>query len=376
MVSLTALPEDTEPSPPRDQPSYVLYGGAHRFDRETPDKMRHLARKWLKDYPWLQETARKKVEQRLGQPLEDFRIDFEDGYGRRSDEEEDAHASAVAVDLPATQDCNRIGVRLKPITRRWAARAVRTLHLVTAHCTVWPRGFCVTLPKVEETAQLGWFLQELLPLEGSRGPLALEIMVESPRGLQNVQALVAAAGPRCRGVHFGPFDFLASCGVTQGELMHPLNVAARCELLFRLSDSGLELADGPTTTLPLPPHRNPQPAQMMENHKAVRAAWDKHRDDVLASRSNGYLQSWLLHPSQLVSHSAALFSDLDPQLEPALSRLAAYWQQRGQARASGGDFDDRATARQWTLLVARALASGLISEPEILARLPQNWREV
>jgi citrate lyase beta subunit len=376
VVSLTDLPADSETGPASEQPTYVLYGGAHRFSRDTPDKMRHLARKWLKDYPWLQESVRKKVEQRLGLALEDFRIDFEDGYGRRSDEEEDAHAAAVGLDLPATQDCKRLGVRIKPLTRGWANRALRTLHLVTAHCTVWPRGFCVTVPKVEEVAQIDWLLAELAELEGNRGPLPLELMVESPRGLRNIEALVAAAAGRCRGVHFGPYDFLASCGVSQGELTHPLNAAARTQLLFRLAGSGVELADGPTTTLPLPPHREPQPGDVMHNHKAVRAAWDKHRDDVLASRRHGFPQSWLLHPAQLISHSAALFADLEPQLESALSRLSAYWQQHGQARATGGDFDDRATARQWTLLLNAAVVSGLISEHEILARLPHNWREV
>lgn len=358
------------------QPSYVLYGGAHRFRGDTPDKMRQLARQWLKEYPWLGETARKKVESRLAQPLEDFRIDFEDGYGRRPFEEEDAHAEAVAADLPQALDCKRIGIRIKPLTREWAGRALRTLHQVLGPLRVWPPGFCITLPKLEEAEQVRWLLGELQPLEGPRGPLPLELMIESPRGLRNVRAIVEAAGKRCRGVHFGPFDFLGSCGIAEGELHHPLNVNARSQLLFSIGGEGYELADGPTKLLPLPPHRPPQPNQVVENHKAVRLAWEKHRDDVLASRNQGYPQSWLLHPSQLVSHSAALLAELDRQLEPALQRLTEYWRDRGQARATAGKFDDRATARQWTALLFHALNSGLLNESEILARLPVNWRDI
>jgi hypothetical protein len=88
------------------------------------------------------------------------------------------------------------------------------------------------------------------------------------------------------------------------------------------------------------------------------------------------MQSWLLHPSQLISHSAALLQEFETQLPAALKRLRAYHQSHGQAVATGADFDDRATARQWTLLVARAVDSGLWSEADVLEYLPAAWREI
>lgn len=374
MIKLEHLPG--EDPLPQWQPAYVLYGGAQLFSADTHDKMISLARRWLKEYAWLGDTARRRVEKRLAQPLDDIRIDFEDGYGRRPDEEEDAHALQVQQALPQVHEPRRCGIRVKPITRRFAQRAVRTLEIALQGLTVWPRGFCITLPKLEHPAQVRFIIQELERIEDGRPPLPLELMIESPAGLRRVPDLLQIAGKRARGVHFGPFDFLASCGIGQGDLLHPVNRAARAQLLLAVSGSGVELADGPTTLLPLPPHKQPSATQLSENQKAVRNAWEFHRDQVLATREQGYFQSWLLHPAQLVSHAAALIQEHEKTLPGALERLIAYWKGRGQARASGGDFDDRATARQWTRLVEQGLELGLIEDSAIAAQLPSNWQQV
>lgn len=375
MFSFEQLPRD-DSVPATWQPAYVLYGGAQLFSPETHDKMLALARKWLKEYAWLNDTARKRVEKRLAQPLDDLRIDFEDGYGRRSDEEEDAHALKVQEALPQVHEPRRCGIRIKPVTRRFAGRGIRTLEIALQKLTVWPRGFCVTLPKLEDPAQIHYVIQELERIENGRSPLPLELMIESPAGLRRVHELVEAAGGRARGVHFGPFDFLASCGIGNGDLLHPVNRQARAQLLLSLSGTGVELSDGPTTLLPLPPHRQPSGPQIAENQKSVRLAWEFHRDQVLATREQGYFQSWLLHPAQLVSHSVALLQEYEQTLPGALERLTAYWRGRGQARASGGDFDDRATARQWTRIVAQSLELGLIEESSLRNSLPPDWQQV
>src|ERR1043166_4744797 len=45
-------------------------------------------------------TIHARVESKLArEPVEDFRIDFEDGYGNRPDLEEDHHAGAAAAEL-------------------------------------------------------------------------------------------------------------------------------------------------------------------------------------------------------------------------------------------------------------------------------------
>lgn len=375
MVTLEQLPGD-ESAHSIWQPAYVLYGGAQLFSAETHDKMLSLARKWLKEYAWLTDSTKKRVEKRLAQPLDDLRIDFEDGYGRRSDEEEDAHALKVQQALPQVVEPRRCGIRIKPVTRRFAERGMRTLGIALQGLTVWPRGFCVTLPKLEDPAQVRFVIQELERIEKGRPPLPLELMIESPAGLRRVRELVEAAGERARGVHFGPFDFLASCGIGSGDLLHPVNRQARAQLLTAVGGGSLELADGPTTLLPLPTYKQPSGPQIAENQKSVRLAWEFHRDQVLATREQGYFQSWLLHPSQLVSHAAALLQESEKALPGALERLTAYWKGRGQARASGGDFDDRATARQWTRVVAQSVDLGLIEESGLIQFLPPDWRQV
>lgn len=363
------LPEESG-TPPGWQPSYVLYGGADRVAPGHAGKMRELALKSLNAYPWLPQTARRRVEQRLAGPLDDLRLDFEDGYGPRPDAEEDAHAMRAGRTLSELSECRRLGVRLKPITRRWAERAQRTLELVLLPLERWPEGFCITLPKLEDPAQVHWILALLNELEGDRGPLPLELMVESPAGLRRLPELLEAAGPRCRGVHFGPYDFLAACGIWQAELHHPVNGSARRRLLFELSGR-CELADGPTSELPLP-----RGATSAEQIRSVVAGWETHKADVLRSRSEGYPQSWLLHPAQLVSHAAALSSEAAAAVEPALARLETFWKQHGQAVATGASFDDRATARLWTGRLEQAVDEGWISEADVQARLPPGWRRL
>ncbi len=375
MIGLEQLPGE-ESSAHNWQPAYVLYGGAQLFSAETHDKMLALARRWLKEYAWLNDSTKKRVEKRLAQPLDDLRIDFEDGYGRRPDEEEDAHALQVQQALPQVHEPRRCGIRIKPVTRRFAQRGLRTLEIALQNLTVWPRGFCITLPKLEDPAQVRYVIQELQHIENGRPPIPLELMIESPAGLRRVHELVEAAGDRARGVHFGPFDFLASCGIGQGDLLHPVNRQARAQLLVALGGGHLELADGPTTLLPLPPHRQPSGPQIAENQKSVRLAWEFHRDQVLATREQGYFQSWLLHPAQLVSHAAALLQENEKALPGALERLSAYWKGRGQARASGGDFDDRATARQWTRIVRQSIELGVIDDSALPGDFPSDWRQV
>lgn len=375
MVSLEQLPANSAPDFPK-QPAYTLYGGAHRYKADTPLKMLALARQWLKDYPWLPDTTRRRIEQRLARGLEDFRVDFEDGLGPRTGEDEDRLAETVGQLMPQAEQVERIGIRLKPITREWAPRALRTLHLATRSWSVWPRGFRLTLPKVEHPDQVRWLSQHLEALERDRGPLELELMVESPTGLRNLPNLLQAGGNRCKAVHFGPFDFLASCGITQPELHHPLNQQARSEILMRVAGRGLELADGPTPRLPLPPHAAPKPQQVSENHQAVRAAWELHRDQVLQSRRLGYPQSWLLHPAQLVSLYAALIAESEQLAGQALDRLASYWAARGAPTSTAGAFDDRATARIWVRVLQQAIELEMIDSEAVLHRLPGHWFQV
>ena len=58
------------------------------FLRNEPEQARKE-----KKAAWLAYTIYRRVTEKLQrEPVEDFRIDFEDGYGNRPDDEEDGHA--------------------------------------------------------------------------------------------------------------------------------------------------------------------------------------------------------------------------------------------------------------------------------------------
>src|SRR5699024_6745916 len=72
------------------------------------------------------------VERKLtNEPIEDLRIDFEDGYGRRNDAEEDEHATAAAQQVAkALKEGTAppfIGIRFKCLEADLRVRGLRTL---------------------------------------------------------------------------------------------------------------------------------------------------------------------------------------------------------------------------------------------------------
>src|SRR5439155_868954 len=91
------------------------------------------------------------------EPVEDLRIDLGDGFGSRSDQEEDEAARAagaeVAAGLARRSLPSFLGIRIKPLAAQGAARAARTLELFVTSLVERSRGklpatFTVTLPKV------------------------------------------------------------------------------------------------------------------------------------------------------------------------------------------------------------------------------------
>ena len=100
----------------------------------------------------------RRVSEKLQrEPVEDFRIDFEDGYGNRPDDEEDGHAVSAATET-AEGSKNAtlppfIGIRIKPFNEELRARSFRTLDifvttLVERNNGRLPENFVVTLPKI------------------------------------------------------------------------------------------------------------------------------------------------------------------------------------------------------------------------------------
>lgn len=162
-----------------------------------------------------------------GEPVEDLRLDLEDGYGRRDDDEEDAHAAAAGSLLAAlagTEGAPFVsGVRMKSLERPTRRRGIRSLDLVLAAAGGVPPGFVVTLPKVTSLDQVRAMVVLCERLEAAHGlpagSLRFEVQVETPQavlgadGVATVAPMLHAAAGRCTGLHYGTYDYSASLGV-------------------------------------------------------------------------------------------------------------------------------------------------------------------
>jgi hypothetical protein len=390
------------------QPVHTVYGGAHLFRADTAHRLGELAGETLQAFapdghtlavalgrepgdPVMAAVYPRVVDKLDREPVEDFRIDFEDGFGIRSDAEEDAAAVAAADEVAAGMEAGIlppfIGIRIKQLSRELRARAMRTAdvfvtRLVDRTGGVIPERFHVTLPKVVSTEQAAVFADLLDHLEERLGlpehSIRSELMIEITRsifdeeGRVNVGRLVTAAGPRCVAAHFGTYDYTASCQVTAAHqgMTHPACDFARHVMQVALAGSGVWLSDGATNVMPVAPHRGDDltDRQRRENRDAVHGAWRRHFDEVRHSLYHAFYQGWDLHPAQLVTRYAAVQSFFLEGLDAAAERLANFVDQAAQATLVGDVFDDAATGQGLLNFFARAVNSGAISEEDAAAR--------
>jgi citrate lyase beta subunit len=393
----------------RRQPVHTVYGGAHVFQADTAPKLGGLARRALEQYaPRPEDFARaiglpaalagtiyERVLVKLSrEPVEDFRIDFEDGYGNRPDAEEDGHAESVAAEvakgLAAGTLPPYLGVRVKPFTEELKFRAIRTLDVFLTslfsktHGRL-PDNFVVTLPKVTVPEQVSALSALLEQLERHLGvperSLPFEIMVETPQSLFDetgtaaLPGLVAAARGRCVAAHFGTYDYTASLNVTATyqQMTHPACDFAKGVMQVVLAGTGVWMSDGATNVLPVPPHRATSGAslserQIEENRAAVHAAWKLHYGHVRHSLSHGFYQGWDLHPAQLPTRYAALYAFFLEGIDAASARLKNFVAKAGQATLVGDVFDDAATGQGLLNHFLRAWGCGAITQEEAVEK--------
>ncbi len=369
------------------QPVHVVYGGAQLFKAETPARLGTLALDLIRNYtPNAEAFAQclgldrklassvfeRTVAKLEREPVEDFRIDFEDGYGYRSDTEEDGHARSAALALQqASKLPPFIGIRIKPLTELSRARAHRTLALFFAEVSELPDNFAVTLPKVTSPDQAAELAATLDRLEAARGfaigSVKIELMIETAEAIFDssgsvaIPKLIVAASGRCRGLHFGPYDYSASCDIAAAEqrLDHPACDFARNILQVSAAGRGVSLSDGPSTILPIPRHRNPSTDQeRSENRAIVHRAMRHHFDLVQRSLANGYYQGWDLHPGQLPTRYAAVYAFFLKSLEPAAARLRNFIDKAAHATLVGDVFDDAATGQGLLNFLLRGVNCG------------------
>ncbi|MBX2802249.1 MAG: phosphoenolpyruvate kinase [Myxococcales bacterium] len=381
------------PGPPADrQPVHTVYGGAHLFKAGTARRLGQLARDHVKQHApdaptfgralgmphGLWETVHARTHHKLEhEPVEDFRIDFEDGFGVRPDDEEDATAVRAATEVAQGAATGELppflGIRIKALTPELQARSLRTLDLFMTTLLdqtqgVLPPGFAVTLPKVQYPDQVSLLVEVLGELEEAwdldSGALRLELMVETPQcivdaaGRVALPGLVQAAGARCRGAHFGTYDFTASMGITAAHqtMDHPVCTFAKHMMQASLAQTGVWLSDGATNVMPVG-----------DDDDAVHRVWRLSYAHIDHSLRGGFYQGWDLHPGQLPVRFAACYAFFLEHHAAAAERLRNFVAAASKATLAGEVFDDAATGQGLLNTCLRALNCGAITERELLA---------
>ncbi|MEV7025229.1 aldolase/citrate lyase family protein [Kitasatospora sp. NPDC093558] len=310
--------------------------------------------------------VRAKLER---EPIEDLRIDFEDGYGPRPDAEEDAAAvRAAELVTAAVADGSAppyIGIRIKCMEAPVRARGIRTLELFLATLLAGgglPDGLVLTLPKVTYAAQVTALVRLLEDFERRAGlpagRIGFEIQIETtqailgPDGRATVALMIEAAEGRATGLHYGTFDYSASCGVSAAyqSMDHPVADHAKAVMQVAAAGTGVRLSDGSTNVIPTGPTEQ------------VHAAWKLHHGLVRRSLARAYYQGWDMHPAHLPTRYAAVYAFYREGLETACARLAAY-----VAKAGGDVMDEPATARALSGYVLRGLDCGAVDPAEVTA---------
>ncbi len=424
------------------QPVHVVYGGANLFKADTIEKLGRIALRSLETYApnfvefadamWLKGADRlpkyeeliqdlefrladdpekvrtenhdawcawaiynRVIEKLKREPIEDFRIDFEDGYGIRSDAEEDAHAisaagelatalsePAAAGGLPVQNNLSPfIGFRVKSFQAETYKRAVRTLDLFLTNLLAktnnqLPENFAVTLPKITRVAEVEVLCRLLDEIERKNSlpenSIKIEIMIETPQAVLLMRELAEAGKSRVNSAHFGAFDYTASFGITAAHqhLQHDACRLARQLMQINLAPLGVRLSDSVTTEMPVPIFRgeNLSSDQKTENKRAVRQAWRRHFNNVTLSLINGFYQSWDLHPAQLAARYAAVYAFFLESADEQAARLKNFIGKATQAMMTGNLFDDAASAQGLLNFFIRAVGCGAMTEAEVLQK--------
>lgn len=432
--------------PTERSPVHVVYGGADRFSIETPKKFGRIALDSLRTYApnfaafaqafnlpgserlttspkavkeldaalkddankvkrmdhatWFAWTVHQKTLTKLrSEPVEDLRIDFEDGYGLRTEKEEDGHALAAATELANSFKKRRIttfsGFRIKSLAPETYGRAIRTLEIFLSTLLgqtggKLPENFVVTLPKVTDPKEVKELVRRLSKIEKERklkkNAIGVELMIETPsaifdkRGRVSIPGLIKAARGRCTSVHFGAYDYTAALGISASfqDLRHPACEFARSVMQAACAPIGVRVVDSVTTKMPVAVHRDETltEVQKEENKRSIHSGWLRHFENVTASMAGGFYQSWDLHPNQLVARYAAVYAFFLTEGDAQAERLRTFLGKATQASLTGNTFDDAATAQGIVNFFRRGFDCGAFSAEEIRKKTGVNAEDL
>lgn len=390
-VFLSKLNEQQNIPAPEGQPIHVVYGGADRFNASTIAKLGELARRSFAEnapHPsslvdifgieeMIVEIVHAQVSRRLELcPVEDYRIDFEDGLGVRSDAEEDAFAENAAVETRVAIEAGGLppffGIRIRPLRTSTARRALRTLDIymttLLSNNGSLPPNFVIALPKVTTPSEIETLSSALSYIESTfhlnSGSIKIEFLAEESRAFVGVDGryalpeIIAAAGGRCRGVHLGAYDLLSSFGVGSSDqtLSHQFCDHARNVMQFSTVGLGVWLSDGATNEMPIGTHRGPELTheQVAVNQRQVRCAWRLHYANCQRAIEQGIYQGWDLHPAQVPARLVAEYAHIARNIEDVQRRFRSFTENLERSTLTGGVFDDAATGRGLEAFLRRA----------------------
>lgn len=416
----------------RRQPVHTVYVPADRYRADTPQRWGEQALALLDEYApaparfaaitglapvFMHEVYPRMRAKLMSQPIEDLRVDFEDGYGIRSDDEEDAAARAAGSTLaataatatsaakaagtgpvagprpamgnmPATDSRSEggtvlagavapgstplslplaplmSGIRIKGLQASTRRRGLRTLDLLVRAAVEGgglPERFVVTLPKVAHVAEVSTAVRICERLEAvhglDAGAIRFELQIEVPQAVIGPDGAATVA----RLVH-------ASNGRCEGLHYGTYDfsaaagvIAGEQSLEHPLADHAkavMQLAAAQTGVRVSDGSTNVVPIGSVE---AVGAAWRLHARLVQRSLSRALYQGWDLHPGHLVTRYAATYDFYQRQLAPSCARLADYTN-----RAASGFLDEPATALALASVVLRAVDCGACDDDEVL----------
>ena len=420
---------------PDRQAVHTVYGGANLFKSDTCVKMGDIALKNLKTYApdftelakilkfkgyeelphsekkikkfikqfekltederkkqpeWLAYSVYNKIAKKLeSEPVEDFRIDFEDGFGNRPDAEEDATAVHAANELAIGMQNKTIspfiGIRIKPFTEDLKYRGVRTLDIFLTTLLQQTNGklpdnFIVMLPKVVIPEQVTTMVKlfEIIEKQNDlpHGSLKMETMVEATQiimdeeGCNPLMKIIRAGEGRLIAAHFGTYDYTASCGITAKyqTMDHPVCDFAHHMTKVALGGTGIFLSDGATNVMPVAPHREKPltKQQEKENRESVHNAWQIGYRHTMHSLINGFYQGWDLNPAQLPMRYAATYNFFLSSYDDAVYRLKTFVDRAAISTLTGDIFDDAATGQGLLNFFLKAMNCGAITDQEAL----------
>ncbi|AUN40466.1 aldolase [Tsukamurella tyrosinosolvens] len=362
----------------RRQPVHTVYLPADRFTPATAREwgeqalaaadaaggLAEVARTVGLDDPDLPELVRRKLTE---EPIEDLRLDFEDGYGDRGDEAEDADVAravdAVTVAVREGSAPPFVGIRFKCFEAPVRARGLRTLDLFVSGLAAGgplPEGLTITLPKVTTVGQVEAMVDASRALEGALGlderRLRFEVQVETPQvilgadGTAPVATLLHAADGRVTSLHYGTYDYSASLGIAAQyqSMEHPAADHAKNVMQLAVAGTGVHMSDGSTNILPIG-----DPAHVAD-------AWRLHARLVRRHLERGIYQGWDLHPAQLVTRFLATYAFYRDGFPAAATRLRNYVH-----RIDSAILDEPATARALASFIHRGVTCGAVTAAEV-----------